>query len=54
MSKTTDNVLKRAEKARSNLLNLSDFLCLTPFSAIFQLNHGNPITNTAWFRARSL
>jgi hypothetical protein len=42
MSKTTDNGLKRAEKTRSNLLNLSDFLCLTPFSAIFQLNHGNP------------
>jgi hypothetical protein len=41
MSKTTDNGLKRAEKARSNLLNLSDCLCLTPFSAIFQLNHGN-------------
>ncbi|CAB5506584.1 hypothetical protein AZO1586I_1634 [Bathymodiolus thermophilus thioautotrophic gill symbiont] len=42
MSKTTDNGLKRAEKTRSNRLNLSDFLCLTPFSAIFQLNHGNP------------
>jgi hypothetical protein len=40
MSKTTDNGLKRAEKTRSNRLNLSDFLCLTPFSAIFQLNHG--------------
>ena len=34
MSKTTDNGLKRAEKTRSNRLNLSDFLCLTPFSAI--------------------
>jgi hypothetical protein len=43
MSKTTDNGLKRAEKARSNRLNLSDFLCLTPFSAIFQLNHGTSI-----------
>jgi hypothetical protein len=39
MSKTTDNGLKRAEKTRSNRLNLSDFLCLTPFSAIFQLNY---------------
>jgi hypothetical protein len=36
MSRTTDNGLKRAEKARSNRLNLSDFWCLTPFSAIFQ------------------
>jgi hypothetical protein len=35
MSKTPDNGLKRAEKTRSNRLNLSDFLCLTPFSAIF-------------------
>jgi hypothetical protein len=31
MSKTTDNGLKRSEKARSNRLNLSDFWCLTPF-----------------------
>jgi hypothetical protein len=37
MSKTTDNGLKRAEKTRSNRLNLSDFLCLTPFSARTQL-----------------
>jgi hypothetical protein len=36
MSKTTDNGLKRAEKTRSNRLNLSDFLCLTPFSGIFR------------------
>jgi hypothetical protein len=41
MSKTTDNGLKRAAKRRSNRLNLSDFWCLTPFSAISQLNHGN-------------
>ena len=31
MSKTTDNGLKRAEKASFNRLNLSDFWCLTPF-----------------------
>ena len=32
MSKTTDNGLKRAEKTRSNRLNLSDFFV---FNAIF-------------------
>jgi hypothetical protein len=32
MSKTTDNGLKRAEKTRSNRLNLSDFFVL---NAIF-------------------
>ena len=41
MSKTTDKGLKRAEKRRSNRLKLSDFWRLSPFSAIFQLNHGN-------------
>jgi hypothetical protein len=35
------NCLPIAEKAGYNRLNLSDFWCLTPFSAIFQLNHGN-------------
>jgi hypothetical protein len=39
MSKTTDNGLKRAEKTRSNRLNLSDFLCLTPFSATVFVNY---------------
>ena len=42
MSKTTDNGLKRAEKARSNRLNLSDFLCLTPFSAIISAKSWQP------------
>jgi hypothetical protein len=32
---------KNRKKRRSNRLILGDCWCLTPFSAIFQLNHGD-------------